>query len=661
MSTTIPPASVHLSSADQLMNAGNIEEAIKAYLSSLPEAPPALLCLKLAQCYERLENYSEASKWAAEVVDAGDEYMYWQRAWSLIQRCDKATTIPARRTARVAILGSYTTIQFAQMLRLAAKYFGMRFDVYESHYGQYQQEIIDPKSGLYSFAPDIILLAVHEGELRLPDYSLSPREDVETEVKRWTNLWKTIAERSKARIVQHNFALPYEESMGHLGGRLSGSRHMMMQAFNLRLGEEAGQNISLVDCERLSAIFGKGRWLDPRYWYLSKQAVSLEALPLLAKHTAAVIAADLGLSKKCLVLDLDNTLWGGVIAEDGLNGIRLGNGADGEAFVAFQEYIIKLKNKGIILTVCSKNNYADAIEPFGKHPEMRLKLDHFAMFVANWEPKPDNLRKIAHTLGIGLDSLVFVDDNPAERAVVRQLVPEVAVIKLPAGPSDYLRTLAQYLMFETSSYTEEDAKRTDQYRARAQGIALEQKSGSLEEFYRDLQMEAIVAPFDELHVPRIAQLIGKTNQFNVTTRRYSQSQVEAFMNDPHCVHVFLRLRDRFTDHGLVSLLIARRQGDMLDIDTWLMSCRVIGRTVEAALLAHLCEQAALLGCTTIQGTYIPTPKNAMAMDVFGKFGFVLTEKNDEREIWRYDFQRKGSIVNPFIKIVRSWENVNERS
>lgn len=656
MSVPMPPVSSFSSgtiSGDALLKAGKVEQAIEAYLSAVSEMPSASLCLKLARSYERLGNYAEACRWAVAVVESGDEFLAWQRAMSIVQRCSKASSLTTRRTVKVAVLGSYTTTQFTQMLGLAARHLGIGLDLYESHFGQYQQEIIDPNSGLYAFAPEVILLAVHEGELRLPDYSLAPQEHIEAEVARWTTLWRVIAERSKARVVLHNFALPCEAPMGHLGGRLPGSRYMMTQALNARLGEEAGSAVSLVDCERLSALFGKQRWCDPRYWYMAKQAVALDALPLLARHTAAVIGASLGLSRKCLVLDLDNTLWGGVIAEDGLAGIKLGSGVDGEAFVAFQEYILKLKNRGVILAVCSKNNYADAIQPFEKHPEMRLKLGDIALFIANWEPKPHNVRKIAQELGIGLDSLVFVDDNPVEREAVRQFVPEVDVLPLPADPSYYLRSLSQYLMLETSSFTPEDGQRTDQYRARAQCAALEKNSASIEDFYNSLQMQAIVAPFDEFHLPRIAQLIGKTNQFNLTSRRHGMSQLEAFVRDPSYVHLSLRLRDRFADHGLIGVIIARHQGDMLDIDTWLMSCRVIGRTVEMTMLEHLCRRAEQLGCTSLRGTYIATEKNAMAADAYAKCGFDLVSQNEERAVWTYDLHAKGMITNTFIRTVES--------
>ncbi|MCW5797579.1 MAG: HAD family hydrolase [Nitrospira sp.] len=643
---------------DALRKQGRMEQAIHSYLKAVTFPLSPALCLKLARCYDHLEHHSEVCRWALSLVEAGDDYTTWLAGWALFQRHAVQGGWPVLRSTKVAIVSSYTTTQLCPLLQLAAARLGIHIDLYESSYGQYQQDIIDPGSRLYAFGPDVVILAVHEGDLRLPEYSSTPEQEIRTEVDRWTTLWRLVSERARARVIQHNFALPCEIPAGHLATRLPGSRYMMTQAVNIRLGEAAGHAVSLVDCERLSALIGKRQWRDPRYWNLSKQAVALEALPLLARHTAAVIAADLGLSRKCLVLDLDNTLWGGVIAEEGLAGIKLGQGPDGEAFVAFQDYILKLKQKGVILTVCSKNNYADAIQPFEKHSAMRLTLQDIALFIANWESKPDNIRRIADTLQIGLDSLVFVDDNPVERDIVRKFLPQVDVLPMPDDPAYYVRTLSQYLALETASLTAEDRERADQYRARAQIKELEAAAESIEDFYHSLRMQAIVTPFEETQLPRIAQLIGKTNQFNLTTRRHGMPQLTAFIRNMDYVHLALQLRDRYTDHGLVSVMIARREGELLDVDTWLMSCRVIGRTVEATMLEHLCRHAAQLGCTVLQGTYIPTQKNAMAADVYAKYGFEPFDQTNGHQRWRYDLKARGPIANMFVRSVDSWESVD---
>lgn len=641
--------------ADNLRQAGQYDLAIDAYMQAIQsqEKAAADICLKLARCHLKMGDHAASCAWLCRVVDGGEAFLPWQAAASLLEQILAQYTPPAKRRVRVAVLGSYTTAQWTSMLRLAALREGISLDLYEGQFGQYRQEIMDPTSGLYSFGPELVILAIHAGETSLPLFSQHPRDEIEKELSRWRFLWKTFADRCTARLVMHNFAVPALGAIGHLSTRMAGAHQTMMNQLNMKLGEAAGSNVSIVDCDRLSALFGKRRWFDDKYWHLSKQAVALDALPLLARHTIAVLAADLGLSKKCLLLDLDNTLWGGVIGEDGLAGIQLGAGSpEGEAFVAFQQYILDLKSKGVILVVCSKNNPADAREPFEKHPDMRLRLDDFAMFITNWKSKPDNIRMIAQTLNIGLDSMVFVDDNPAEREKVRQFLPEVEVITLPESPMEYARTLSEYLGFETSALTADDADKTRKYQARAQIAQLQSSGGSIEEFYRSLQMCAVVAPFDEMHLPRIVQLIGKTNQFNLTTRRHSMQSVRQFMADPECVHLYLKLRDRFADHGLVSLIIARREGEVMDIDTWLMSCRVIGRTVEAELLARLCVAAQRMGCSTIRGTYIPTAKNEMVRDVYERFGFRPEHSGSEgATVWSYDLVKCGAIVNGFIEVM----------
>ena len=625
------------------------------------DVPDSDDCLQSARRHEKAGNYAQACEWLCRIVDSTESFLPWQSASALLERILRNYTPPAKRTSKLAVLGSYTTAQFVGMLRLAALREGILLSIYEAEFGQFRQEMLDAHSGMYEFDPDLVLIATHAGELSLPAHVAAPDVAIENELERWTSLWRSVASRSKARIVMHNIAIPPENALGHLSARLPGSRSAMMQHLNSRLGEAAGSHASIVDCDRVAALFGKRRWFDDRYWHLSKQAVALDALPLLARHTVAVFAADLGLSKKCLLLDLDNTLWGGVIGEDGLAGIKVGPGSpEGEAYLAFQRYLLELKSKGVVLAVCSKNNESDAREVFERHPDMALKLDDFAMFVANWDRKPDNIRRIAATLNIATDSMVFVDDNPCERELIRRLVPDVDVIALPADPKEYVRALSEYLMFETSSLTPEDAEKTRQYRAKAQIAQLESSAESIEDFYASLQMQAEVAPFDELHLPRIVQLIGKTNQFNLTTKRHTAAAIRGFMADPGCVHLYLKLRDRFADHGLVSVIIARQRGDALDIDTWLMSCRVIGRTVEAELLSHLCQEAPRLGCARIRGTYVPTAKNAMVKDIFSTFGFVrqTTAGCDGATQWEYDLAASGPITNGFIEGVQDHRSAN---
>ncbi len=645
----------HLSAARALVKEGRSQEAIEAFLDCFRSSPSANVCVELATCYERIGDSESASRWAGQIVNLTDDYSAWQRASGIFQRCRKLHGSTNESALRVAVLGSYTTAQFVHLLPLALVRPAPASEIYESPYAQIDQEILDPGSGLYQFRPDVVVIVLHEGGAQLPEFSALHRDAVASEVSRWTNLWSVLRSRTNARVIQHNFAVPGLVSMGHLSARVLGSRYRMLHAVNAQLGEEAGAEVSIVDCERLAAWIGKHKYFDPRYWHLAKQAVALEALPLLVKHTAAVISASMGRNRKCLVLDLDNTLWGGVIGEDGVAGLVLGQDAEGEAYVAFQEYVLELKRRGVVLAVCSKNNHIDAIEPFATHPEMRLTLDDFAIFVANWNAKAENIRLIAEQLNLGLDALVFVDDNPVECAAVRQALPEVDVIQLPPDPADFVRTLGEYLCFESDWVTQEDANRTAQYQARAQARQLEAEAGSIEAFHRGLRMEALVSPFTVGDLPRIAQLVGKTNQFNLTTRRHSTAQLLDFMHRSECVHLSFRLRDRLADHGLVSVIIALQEGHTLVIDTWLMSCRVMGRTVDAAMLSVLCREAKQRRCKTLVGTYVSTDKNAVTATVYGQYGFDLMEHAPDHSIWQYDLEAKGIIPAAYIHIVHPGE------
>lgn len=639
---------------DELAKKGAYDAARAAYEEAAlagGERVDGELCLKIARMAVEAEEFDSAIRWLRALVDYDGRFRTWHSGARVLETIPTEQVRSAMaRTARVGVLSSYTTAQLVPMLRLAGLRANVHVITFEGGYDQYQQQVIDAKSPIYEFAPDFVVLAVHEGALRLPSFSEMPASDVNAEVIRLLSLWRLLRERTGARVVQHTLAVRPETPFGHLTARLPGSRHAMVHAVNGRLGESAGDDVLLVDCERLAAAFGKRRWFDDRYWHLAKQAVALDALPFLALHTLSVVAGDLGLAKKCLALDLDNTLWGGIVAEDGVAGLTLGDGPEGEAYLAFQHAVLELKQRGVILAVCSKNNEADALAVFEEHPSTRLRRDDFAAFVANWEPKPDNLQRVARELGIGLDSIVYCDDNPAERELVRRSLPEVDVLALPPDPALYARALFEYPFFESSSYSAEDARRTEQYRGRQQAAELASSAVDMDSFLRELQMHAVVAPFDELHLPRIVQLIAKTNQFNLTTRRHGLEQVQAFVVDPGCVHLYLKLRDRFADHGLVAVAIGLKRGEALVIDTFLMSCRVIARTVEATLASRLCEEAAQLGCTKLVGTYVPTEKNGFVQEAFGALGFSLIAEEDGRGTWEYDLAKLGPISNEFIVI-----------
>jgi len=616
------------------------------------EIPDAGLCLRIAQQYTNRGEPQLAFHWLARVVDASDRFVDWLGAATQLDVLAKDERPDTRRQARVAVTGSYTLGQFAALFRLAALREGIDVFIHQGAYAQYQQDLLDPHSPLYEFGPTHILVAPHAGELRLSSLSPNPEPEVAAEVQRWTDLWKLAQQHSNATVIQHLFALRPEEPLGHLTSRLRNSRSSMAREVNKRLAENAPHGVLVVDVDRIASDFGKFRWFDDRYWHIAKQATALDALPVLARHTASVLAASLGLSRKCLVLDLDGVLWGGVIGEDGIAGIRLGAGAEGESFVAFQEYLLELKARGVILAVSSKNDDALARLPFETHPDMRLKLDDIAVFRANWEDKATNVKAIAQSLGIGLDALAFADDSVLERQLIRRLLPDVDVIGLPKDPASYLRKMADYLRFEPAGVTDEDLHRTEQYRAREAVEQLRLSGGDLNEFLAGLGMKALVAPFDEFHLPRITQLVAKTNQFNLTGRRYSADELRALMDDPEALHFYLRLKDRFTDHGLVGVLIGRHDGATMVVQDWLMSCRVLGRTVENHMFEELCRRAIALPCERLIGQFVATGRNDLVRDLYARLGFSQREISPDVTRWEFDLS-SWQPANP--RVIGLWD------
>jgi FkbH-like protein len=613
------------------------------------EMPDVGLCAKISRASLESGEHEDAYQWLLRATRGSGPFLSWMTAAALLPKLEAVWQLPARRVVRAALASSYTTAQFASLLRLAALGRGIHLQLFEADFGAYAQSVLDPGSALYEFDPDYVILAPHEGAVGFPALSEDADGTLESEVAQWRELWDAVARHSRARVLQQGFVIRPETAWGHVSTRVRGSRDEMLRALNLRLAEAADDNVLMLDCDRIAGDFGKRRWFDDRYWHLAKQAVSLDALPDLARHTAAVLAAAEGLSAKAVVVDLDNTLWGGVIAEDGLEGIRLGDGPEGEAFVAFQEYLLALRSRGILLAVISKNDDRDARQPFMRHPDMRLSLSDVDVFIANWRDKATNVSQVAAELNVGLDALVFVDDDPAERQVIRQMRPQVEVIALPSDPAGYVRALSESIRFESVSVTDADLERSAHYRARAAASKLAPAASSLEEFYLGLEMAAVIAPFDELNLARIAQLTGKTNQFNVTTRRHTLADLRTFMDDDRFVTLCLRLRDRFGEHGLVAILIAEHDGDVLDIDTWLMSCRVIGRTVEDAMFCELWRLARQRGCRQIRGTFAPTDRNGLVRDLFPRLGFELDADLAGSVTWVYDVAGNEAPVNDYIE------------
>ncbi|MCJ2081389.1 HAD-IIIC family phosphatase [Methylobacterium sp. J-090] len=546
----------------------------------------------------------------------------------------------AMRPVRLAVLSSSTVSHLLPAIRIGGLRRGLWIETYESPFGAYAQDLADPASGLRAFRPDVVLFAhdtPHVTSVLGPGVQDAEAARAQA-LTRLRQAWRSARDNVRCRVIQQTLmpvALPLMGSNEH---RLSGSRRHAVPLINAGLraaADEEGVDILAID--DAVATHGLAAWHDPVWWLRAKQAVAPSAAPLYGDLVARLLAAGQGLSKKCLVLDLDNTLWGGVVGDDGTAGLVLGQGsAEGEAYLGLQAYARDLASRGIILAVVSKNDAANALDVFDNHPEMLLRRDDIACFLANWDDKATNLRRVAETLNIGLDALVFVDDNPFEREWVRAELPMVAVPELPEDPALYAGRLAEAGYFEALHVTDEDRARGAHYAANAARAAAVSDAGDLAAYLAGLDMRLIWRRFDAVGLPRIVQLINKTNQFNLTTRRITEDEARALITDPHAIALQVRLVDRLGDNGMIGVVVAREtEAATYAIETWLMSCRVLGRGVEAAVLAVLAGVVREAGGRHLVGRYRPTPKNAMVRGHYAGLGFTpLATDADGSETFR---------------------------
>jgi FkbH-like protein len=509
-------------------------------------------------------------------------------------------------------------------------------EVFEGEYGLYRQELDEAgreNSALKKFAPDVVLLAM--------DAHTVAAEGVDAALENMAACWRMAQQNLGATVVQQTVLPVLPALAGNNEQRLAGSGAAVIARVNERMRAEAdAAGVHLLAVDAAAAQDGVALWFEAALWHRAKQEVHPRVSHLYGEQVGRLLAALRGRSAKCLVLDLDNTLWGGVIGDDGLEGIVLGQGsAVGESYVELQRYAQALSERGVVLAVCSKNDEENALAPFGGHPEMVLKRGDIACFVANWEDKATNLRAIAERLNLGLDAMVFVDDNPFERNLVRTELPMVAVPELPEDPADYVRTIAAGGYFETVSVTDDDRARAAQYQANAEREKLRGSTTDMAGYLRSLEMKLLWDAFDRVGLSRIVQLINKTNQFNLTTKRYAEPEVVKWMEDRDAMTLQMRLTDRFGDNGIIGLIIGKKVGDALEIDTWLMSCRVLGRQVEEATLNLIVEQARKMGARRIRGEYLPTKKNGMVREHYGKLGFRKTgEAAEGGSKWELDVE-----------------------
>lgn len=531
---------------------------------------------------------------------------------------------------RLGILSNATTDFISAALVPTAARHGVDLEVVSGIYGQALQDALSSESVINTSGVDAVLIAIDYRGLPLqptPGYKEAAEASVAASLEFLKTVKSGIQRNSNSLCIFQTLAAPPEPNFGSLDRLLPGTMRSLVDAVNRGICELLqGTEDVLVDVAAVAETVGLHEWHCPRQWNLGKFPFSDIYLPLYSDHVARVIAAIRGKSRRCLVLDLDNTVWGGVIGDDGLEGIRVAQGdATGEAHLAVQQMALMLRNRGVVLSVSSKNDDTVARMPFRSHPEMLLKEEHFAVFQANWKDKATNIRAIAAELSLGLDSLVFLDDNPVERDLVRTMLPEVAVPELPDDPALYARTLSAAGYFESITFLKEDQERAGFYQENAKRAVLRSQAGDLDSYLASLQMEIVFAPFDETGRARITQLINKSNQFNLTTRRYTEAEVAAIEANPACFTLQVRLSDIFGDNGMISVVICRTDSsDVWEIDTWLMSCRVLGRQVEQMVLREILEHARQRGVSILRGRYIPTEKNKLVCDHYRDLGFSAT-------------------------------------
>jgi FkbH-like protein len=552
--------------------------------------------------------------------------------------------------ARIAVVGSATLDHLAPAIRVAALRHRLLLDVHTGAYGQYRQEILDAASPLYAFMPQVVVLAVTAndamGDVPVTATEAEVSAALTHAVDELRAMWRTLRDHRKITVIQQTFLDHSLPVFGSYDRSVAGAPARMIRQLNDLLADAArSDGVIIFDVEQHKQRDGIDAWFDVRRWLQAKQEIRPEAAALYGELLVRIIAAQRGMSRKCLVLDLDNTLWGGVIGDDGIDGIILGEGsAQGEAHLALQRYARQLMDRGILLAVCSKNDPAIAEAAIRDHPEMLLRRADFAAFVANWHDKAANLEAIAAQLNIGIDSLVFVDDNPFERARVREALPMVAVPELPDDPAEYAKTLAAAGYFEAVSFTSEDRARVELYAKDSQRNALLSESKSVADFLRSLDMTVDYGQFGSNDLIRVTQLVNKTNQFNTTTRRYAAEEIAAAASTSAYITLQFRLRDRFGDNGLVSTMILGPNDEpaTFELENWVMSCRVFGRELEFEAMNIAVETALRRNARGFFADYIPTKKNVVIKDLFTSLGFDLVSggaATDQPSRWFLDLSR----------------------
>jgi FkbH-like protein len=609
-----------------------------------------------------IEELLEQGEYASAQVRLGD---MWRREGkastaSYILSCyERLQGNFSALPCRISVLRSMTVEPLIPMLRTAALVSGINPVVQVGEFNAYAQEILDPASSLYSFNPDLAILAVQTRDI-LPEiwdaYADLSVGQVDAAIERvresFSGLVSAFRRRSKASLIIHTLEKPAAASFGILDSQGKNGQSLAIERVNQELRAICNEHrgVYALDYEALVARHGRLRWHDETKWLTVRMPFATESLFPMVTEWLKFIFPLTGVMCKVLAIDLDNTLWGGILGEDGPEALLLSSEYPGAFYRGLQRAILDLYQRGILLAVCSKNNHEEALAILSEHPEMLLRPQHFAAMRINWQDKAQNLREIASELNVGIDSIAFLDDNPVERDLVRTEVPEVKVIALPDHSQGYAEALRQCPFFERLTLSGQDRERTLLYQQQQHRAQLAQSTGSLEDFYRSLDQEVIITPVTPATIARAAQLTQKTNQFNVTTRRFSEQQIEELTSRPDLGIYSVRVKDRFGDNGIVGLLITRMNEEVCEIDTFLLSCRVIGRTIETALLGFLTEAGKAGGAKYLQGWYLPTKKNAPVRELYPSHQFRQIASQDGATLWSLDLEEAGIACPDWIRL-----------
>lgn len=551
---------------------------------------------------------------------------------------------------KVAVLGDTSTQLLTQALRGIGFDYDLDLDIWEADFNQIERQVFDPSSELYESNSELVIIFQSSHKLLGKYNKLKPDlqqsfADVELEVIK--SIYTMLSSKLNAKIIFYNYTEIDDAIFGNFSNKTESSFLFQLRKLNYILMVESSKNDNLFLCD-ISSIqnqIGKSFLFQTSIYINTEMVLSIDVLPMVAKRTVDLISTLYGKFKKCVILDLDNTIWGGVIGDDGLENIQIGSLGVGKAFTEFQYWVKKLKKRGIIVAVCSKNTESVAKEPFEKHPDMILRLEDIAVFVANWENKADNIRQIQNVLNIGFDSMVFLDDNAFERNIVRENIPDICVPELPNDPADYLEYLYELNIFETTSFSNEDTKRTKLYQIEAQRSTIQQKFTDVDDFLKSLKMFSLIESFNKFNTPRIAQLSQRSNQFNLRTIRYTEADIDKIAKSDKYFTFAFTLEDRFGDNGLICVLILKKEDKFtLFIDTWFMSCRVLKRGMENFVLNKIVDFSKAKGYSYLKGEYIATSKNDMVKDHYLNFDF-----KKEDGCWILDLKNYKSNEN-FIKI-----------